>query len=654
MLMLLIVGCQSLSPLPQPLATISSLPPTATQTITPAPTETPTFAYKLDSISFESPGKWHFGKPYVFKDWPNLIVPDGDVFKLDEGYDVQSIELSYQWWGMGDPVFNYQQIKKSGSRYLLSGKVIPEEKVENLLKAIKNLHLTPQILSSVTHTDDYPLWAVEVTGVDGTRFLLTSISNTASYVPWNVVYNGETYAQFDGSVPSALADLFSVSEGQPSASFFPGGSEEGKLIVSSSGWPNQFTYGFNGLLPIYTSFNYQANSKTGKIEGVFDGRSSIGGFGNMIIGSITKLEKIVMEKTDKSKVNCSIESLKNDNDPSAVQWSFVCPVEQPDISGSYLYPLNVTFGTDKGEKITTEGNLFGYWESNILLPQPLFPPEIVQALSAYEPYQTLARDHQVVLLNFDAKVDQLGGRLDEATNIDIVLLGQLNIDGKKLPYSVNSSFGVENGKIVRFDLDLTKLESLITDVLKQPVTKNILSHTQDAVLNLYYYEYSNAVDIGFSQGMNHSGKNWNTLAKCEGLPWRKKLPDETTPLRGFGVNQSWNANPQFILLDDAVRLLNYYSDLPASPGSSLGYLLPEQLNMNGRKPLGINGYFDFGAYVQLGWGENTKDDKDAYIAAIKQLPGKKEFFDWGATLDDAVFVVNERGTLDLVECKQTK
>jgi len=48
----------------------------------------------------------------------------------------------------------------------------------------------------------------------------------------------------------------------------------------------------------------------------------------------------------------------------------------------------------------------------------------------------------------------------------------------------------------------------------------------------------------------------------------------------------------------------------------------------------------------------TQDDKDAYLEMIKQLPGNKEYFDWGVSIDDAVFVVNEKGILDLVECKK--
>jgi len=188
------------------------------------------------------------------------------------------------------------------------------------------------------------------------------------YTPWNVIYNGDIYTQFDGSVEIALADLFSVSEGQPMAAFFPDGGEEGKLDVSSNGWPNQLNYGFNGLLPVHTAFNYWTDGEVGEIIGVFDGRSSIGGFGNMIIGSIDKLERITLEKIDKSKVNCNIETLES-SDLAAKQWQFTCPIGESNITGSYSYPIKVTFGTDRGEQITSEGNLFGNWNNGIFLPR---------------------------------------------------------------------------------------------------------------------------------------------------------------------------------------------------------------------------------------------------------------------------------------------
>lgn len=639
------VGCQT-----SPTTTSTALPPT--KTASPVPTATPTLAYQPESVSMENPGVWEFSHPFVFEDWKQWIVPDNETYKLDDGYEIESVELSYQWWGMGDPYFEYQQIKRAGDVYKLNGRVVIEEKITKLIKSLSNLHAVPQTLNSITHTDDYPIWAIEITGTDGTKILLTSDSNSSMYVPWNVIYNGDIYAQYDGSVEVALADLFSVSEGEPMAAFYPGGGEEGKLVVSTGGWPNQLNYGFNGLLPLHTAFNYWTSPETGEIIGIFDGRSSIGGFGNMVIGSIDKLERIVLQKDDGSKTNCDIETLESD-DPSAKQWKFICSLAEPNAVGSYYYPIKVTFGTDKGERITSEGNLFGYWGQKIQLSNVLFPLEISTALETAEDFKKLAENHQIILYSFDAKVDQATGNLSEGMNADVVLLGQINYKGKALPYSVTTSMGIKNGEIIRWDIDELELQNLITDILNQNITNNLLKAGQNPVLNLYYFEANTYVDIGYSEGMTSSGRNWYRLDECKGYPWIEELPNETTALREFSVNSGWRKfDSQFVLIDDGVRLYDYSGTNLVDENNLLSFLLPKEIIISEMPPLEVSGHFGYGFYMFLVWKKNaTQEEIEAYTNMINNLPGKKEFFDWGVQIDDVIFAVNEDGAFDMVECK---
>src|SRR5512133_306757 len=130
LLLVLLAGC---GPLPaRPIPTATHLMVTATTTQTPAPTLIATPIYENILVSVDHSGKWHFSKPYVFEDWPALIVPDDEGgYRLEEEDEIQSIELSYQWWGMGDPGFSYQKIKRSGSGYVMHGKSVSKEKVEN-------------------------------------------------------------------------------------------------------------------------------------------------------------------------------------------------------------------------------------------------------------------------------------------------------------------------------------------------------------------------------------------------------------------------------------------------------------------------------------------------------------------------------------------
>lgn len=648
MALFLFVGCQA-----SPTATSTALP--STKTASPTPTATPTLAYQSESVSMENPGAWEFSHPFVFEDWNQWIVPDNETYKLDDKYEIESVELSYQWWGMGDPSFEYQQIKRTGDVYKLNGKIVVEEKIINLVKSLSNLHAVPQTLSSITHTDDYPIWAVEITGSDGTKVLLTSDSNTPLYVPWNVIYNGDIYAQYDGSVEVALADLFSVSEGGPMAAFYPGGGEEGKLIVSTGGWPNQLNYGFNGLLPLHTAFNYWTSPETGEIIGIFDGRSSIGGFGNMVIGSIDKLERIILQKDDNSKVECNIEIVES-SDPSAKQWKFICPVAEPNILGSYSYPIKVTFGTDKGERITSEGNLFGYWQKNIYLSKKVFPQEISDSLENAEEFNSLKKTHQIVLLSFDAKVDQSLGSLNEGINADVVLLGQINYKGKVLPYSVTTSMGIENGKVVRWDINEVELQNFITDVLHEKITNNLLENSDSPVLNLYYFEANKFIDIGYSEGSTFSGSNWFQLVECKGQPWKETMPDVNLPLREFSVNSGWDKrNAQMVLLSDGVRIFDYFGELFPDTGDPFSALLPEEMILPEKPPLEINAYFSWGPHISISWGvDSSKEDIEAYTEMIDALPGEKEYHNWGVSISNAIFAVNEVGKLDLVACENVK
>jgi len=649
-LIIVIFGCQAT---PTTVPTILS----PTETMTPVPTVTPTLIYQPEPISFENPREWHFTKPYVFEEWPKLIVPDGDTLKLVDNFEVESIELSYQWFGrLSQTAFNYQQIQKIGDTYKLAGKVVLEEKIVNLMSSIKNLHPVPQMVSLKTHYDDYPIWAIEIEGENGTKILLTSRSNALPYLPWNFIYNGQIYAQYDGSVFAPLVDLFEVEEGHPITTSFPSSLEKDKVFVNGNRLPSELNDGFLGLLTMHKAFDYEANASAGEINGVVYGRSSIGGFGNMIIGSIIELEEITLEKGDGGRVNCPVERLEDEYYPSNVQWSFICSAEEPNADGSYLYSVKVSFRTDKGERVTSEGVLFGDWNRGILIPQVAFPPEIQKILDGYEPYIQLRKNHEVLLLSFDTEVDTVKGRLDEAFNADILLFGQLAWDGMTIPYTINTSMGIKNGNIVRWDVDSYELQTLLTDVLRQPITRNILNHEQEAVLNLYHYKSSKGTNIEYFPGSTLPGKHSTRVAPCEGVPWREELPDENTPLRGFDFNRNWEEFlihiPQFVLLDGSIRVLEFNDGFIDNSDSFLRFLLPSEFHMDDEPPLKISGKFDFGPYIRISWSYDTaQEDKDVYLAMIEQLPGIKEFEDGSVTIENAIFVVNDEGTFNIVDCR---
>ncbi len=650
-------GCQSQTSNQEPIATTSPIHATETTTPSPIPTVTPTLIYQPDPVSFENSGEWRFTKPYVFKDWPELIVPDGDTFKLIDGLKVESIELSYQWFGhIDDIVSSYKQIRRIGDTYKLAGEVVLEEKIENLVNSIKDLHLVPQTVSSYALTDDYPIWAIEITSENGERILLTSRSNSIPFAPWNIIYNGHVYAQYDGDVFAPLVDLFKIDEDQAMTYSFYRNLERDVVIVNSNRLPSPLNDGFLGLLIMHRAIDFEANASAGEIIGTLNGPISINRFRDSITGFVTDLKEVTLEKNDHSKVNCSIKTLENEYNPSSVKWSFICPAEAPNVVGSYLYSVKLSFRTDKGERVTSEGILFGDWNRGILIPQVVFPPEIQKILDSYEPYNVLRKNHEILLLGFDAKVDIVKGRLDDAFSADILLLGQVAWGGMTIPYTLMTSLSIENGNIVRWDIDPYELQTLLTDVLRQPITRNILNHEQDAVLNLYYYESNNGADIEYSFGSILPGKHSTRVTPCEGVPWREELPDKNTPLRGFDFNRNWEefwvANPQFVFIDGGIRALEF-NDGPIDYGdSSMKFLLPDEFRINGGFPLDISGSFDLGPYISISWPyDATQEDRDVYFTMIEQLPGTKEFRESGVKIDDVIFVINDEGTFDIVDCR---
>src|SRR5690606_11573890 len=109
---------------------------------------------------------------------------------------------------------------------------------------------------------------------------------------------------FDGQIANALSKLFEVSEGQPMAWTSAGSPEEGFLNVGTIGWPGQLVHGFSGLLSVQSGFNYSPDLEKGEIHGYLRGRYSIGGMGNMIVGSIVDLENIELEVDNHQFVSC--------------------------------------------------------------------------------------------------------------------------------------------------------------------------------------------------------------------------------------------------------------------------------------------------------------------------------------------------------------
>ncbi len=415
---------------PEPTAT--PIPPpaqTPAPTVTLVPESSPLPRTPADLPISVGLDAWDFFDPRD-PNLPDLIIPGENGFRLDPNWAVARIDYVYRWWGLGDPVFDYQIIERKDDDYQKGSDLVDARSVKALLEAISRLHPTQFVLAGQSHTDDYPSWDVEITRVDGQRILIVSASTgNPGSGPWNILHNGRLYAQYDGSLAEPLANLFPGPTGSPSAFYSPGGREPGSVVFSTQGWPYQLTEGFVGLLPIADGFEYQADAALGEIRGYIQGRSSVGGFGSMIIGAITKLARVELTLNDGRGLPCETEDVPTD-DPAGAAWTFTCSPGNVVAGARYRYPIHIEVETDGAGRIITDGELRGVWRSSpsdrLLLPPP---EEIYAALAAYEPAADLLTDHVLASASYMAQIKPEGAR-SGILGGEVVLLGQTQANGQ--------------------------------------------------------------------------------------------------------------------------------------------------------------------------------------------------------------------------------
>jgi hypothetical protein len=658
MICVLLVSCgpgQMLGPTLTPTATVSLTPtqtvtpsptntptPTATATPTTTPTATPSFTSLV--TTFEQQGKWNFGYPYSDPTLDGILRMTLDGYQLDPTFQVDSLEMDYEWWGMGDPILDYQQIKRVGAGFWNGSQPVSAEAVQALIQSISHLHAQPQMVNSITHTDDYPIWEIEILSTGGVHVLLFSSSNGPYFAPWNVIINGRIFAQFDGQIAKSLSKIFDTLQGQPMASFYMGNTEEGYLKVDSIGWPAQLTDGFSGLLAVQSGFQYWPDPQTGELQGYLRGRSSINGSGNMIIGSITELKKVEVDVSKNQTINCPVKSIKSD-DPAASIWQFTCPVSIPGSSGLYRYPIRVTIGTDKGRVYTQSGELFGNWEQKTLIPLVQVPEELWPVLDSSPEWHDLLTDHQPIVIKYEALVDPAKGFMNHRWAATIVLLGQVRNSRGVIRYSVTTTAVIEDGKLTHWSLDREKLQKLLQDVLNQAITNRFIEGTPELTLNLYYDEGTEPI---FDARMD--------LWACGDIPVADGLPSASEPLRGFAFNQDMDFRGVQVWIIGGQPRLRYLAVHPGLPADEIwASLLPDELKPQGAPPFNFINFYGWLSKISISWNENaSNEDIASYKTLINTLPGAVEIHSWGFTIEPAAIMITADGSLSLIGCDVPK
>ncbi len=624
----------------------TATPPPPTNTPNPTPAES---AQAADPSALDA---WTFYDPADPRR-PSLISKNGNTYRLNPDWEVARAEYVYKWWGLSPaPRFDYQVLELGATGYQIGSKKIDPALVRKLIGAIANLQPSSSIVAGQDHTDDYPLWHLELTGKDGQRIILVSFSTAnPGAAPWNVVYNARIYAQFDGPLGTAIGSLFSSDRGNPSASFFPGGREPGTVIFGTTGLPAQLSIGFVGLLPIADGFYYRIDRDALQIQGYIQGRSSIAGLGNMVIGSITRMVSVDLFPQGGKTIHCILSTVSS-SDPSSAEWDFTCPLESAPLNSFYDYPIKVTFGTDKGQEVSTEGRLQGKItdKQTVFYIPPLEVQQILMANSAAA--ADLFADHLLYYASYDAVWETAGSKMKQMSG-EAILLGQTQIGVQRIRYTIGTPFAIDDGKVSYWTLTRAAVQKMIKQITDLALTQRIYAQAPDVTLNLWYSERGEIPQVMGLLG-NHAPRYDAQMTAC-GDPPRVVLPAEE-PFRAFGFGGDWSLHEaDFVLVKDQV-VVNELDLWPRSDTreGALPLLVPRQLNWGSGTPFRrIQLNRTFGEF-SLDLSIDEHDDPrtvDALRNIVTALPGTADFkYQTLWVVTGVTIRVASDGSLEVISC----
>jgi len=666
---LFINACGGVTPIPSPTITLpiytATLPiPTATVTSTPEP----------PTVELYKPSNTYDPKDPSL---PELIIPAENGLRLDPAWQVSEIEYTYNWWGYStEPALGYEKIEKEGDAFYWNQQKIDFEKIQNFVDSLSNLHPAESLLVGTWHTDDYPTWQVDLTGSDGNHVLIFSSSNeNPGYGPWHLIYNGRIYVEYKGEIGPAIGKLFNLDIGEFS---WQGGDfgdyhPDGLMGFETVGWPNQFWYGFDGLLPLASSFHYIIDPESKELKGYVQGRYSIGGFGNLVVGKITSLRSVQLS-TESKTLSCRIEKLKSD-DTYSEEWTFSCPLSDVNLGTKYRIPVQVVFDTDTGRKFITDGVIHGlvgsqnkYW---------IVPPsgEIQSAITSSAEFKELLK-HTVVYTSLYQGKMNLTEDLSPTLAGQIILLGEAEYKDERIKYSIVAPFIIQDGKFLRFGLGIEDIKKLIIDVMNSSVTKRFRVYYPDVTINLWYSSMDNVKPPEMSGLLTNTGAGGELKTKwgaC-GMENEKIYPSSNAPLRMFAFNDEYLGNPwgvglrlpdiRFILIKDEafveeINFSRWFGKEAKELELFWNILLPSQLNVSTIHP-----------YLQIDYSiekhklrltppyYSTDNEFDTYVKSLSLLPVPFEIklLDdkagklYNYTVENINIVAQDDGTLTINSC----
>ena len=568
-----------------------------------------------------------------------MLFEKGDAgYKLKAGWTADSVEYLYQWTGEGKQPDDYQSIERNSAGYTLDGKSVPAAAVDAFISALDHLYPTQLLLSNHASTDDYPHWTVEVKGADGPHILVESSSTgNPGYGPWNVLYNGRLYAQYDGALGKAIGKLFGGRLADPKQE--QAGAPDGSVSFSTGTLPPQLLYGFWGLVPISNGFRYSVDVADGNIYGQITGESADG----KTADQVEKLMSVRLMPVDHTITDCKVQEVVED-DPSVpvTSWRFTCQVNVGKQNSRYTFGISVQFGN--GDVVTREltGGLYGAWvdSTNLELAMPL-PAQLDAAFLVNPAMKDLLTDNSLAPVTYKGKV-QTNNPMDGQLTGEAIFLGQTEAYSQPVRYSVGSPFVLSNAQLSRWALNRATLDSMLQTIIALPTTRRVVKGAPAAALNMWYTNASGIVPGGYSTKVEPCG---------DSVPGGS-FPTDNKPLEAFGYSLSPSfRQPDFVLVNGkpVVVHLDTYFYVGLDPARAA--LVPDVFNTGSSR-----------AFQRISLENNvlklfmpsdaTPAERDTYEKIVKSLPGTLAEDANGWTISGVTFVPNADGSLGVVGCSK--
>jgi hypothetical protein len=579
------------APLPTP-----AVQPTVERTPVPNPAWADDTLWTAGSSAVPA---WNFA-PYPFEG--TLLARQTNGYRVDPDWAIASVNIFLK---LDEEAYYYEAINN-----------LDRTTAIELKEALTELYPTHQYLTSGSSAT----WAIEIIGQDGQRLDLKASGNSALANPWNVAYNGQRFAQFNGALTNVALTLLQSASGQTiaDASHFAPFQAQFATDRSETQWGTHFT----GLLPISDSFWGSLSLAEQTIRGSINvGNDSSDPF----FGEYPVLQRVELGA---ERVECAIEFMYS------AYYAYTCPIERyAEAGGSFRLPIYVTMTKDNGETLAVEGELLGFWGEERVLPQ--MAVEFLYAFNNHPDAGRLLANHLVVGAKYTAALSAESTIMGTYSG-EVVLAGQLNNGDQTIRYTITTPFVIHDGVLQQWVLNDDDVTSFLADLLALPFSQRVLAHKPEAILNLWYDEYVSEYGSFMLGG----------TGPCADLP-SGSLPNPEMPYRAFGFDDHWTTTTHPILLygrQPVPLSLDIYSggENPYWP------LLSPVFDTGDLPPFrGININYQSVWF----WVPDETVDRTHLEAIFQSLPGEhSDDMDTFWTAEGATLKIVEDGTIEMIGC----